>query len=119
MTRNVLATDDQMDELRIGVIRAFDKLRGRLSKDGAQEWIGAGPTLDRWMEGLLPFGGVPHTSDSLKRVTDMSVPCKLPFNGAERVKSAKPGLVELEKRDGDLHLDGGKLDLFRSKEQQD
>lgn len=118
MTRNVLATDDQMDELRIGVIRAFDKLRGCLTKDGAQEWIGAGPTLDRWMEGLLPLSGVSHTSDLLKRVIDFSIPCKLPFNGAERVKSAKPDLVELEKRGEDLCLDGVKLELVLSKKQQ-
>lgn len=118
MTRNVLATDNQMDELRIGVIRAFDKLRGRLLKDEAQSWIGNSTTLDRWMEGLLPSGGVPHTSDLLKRVIDFSVPCKLPFNGAERVKPVKPGISELEKRGGDLCLDGVKLDLFRSENQK-
>ncbi len=58
MTRNVLATEDQIDELRIAIIRSFDKLRGRLTNDGAQEWIGNSKALDGMVAGLLPLSGV-------------------------------------------------------------
>src|SRR3989344_8189772 len=58
----------------------------------------------------------------LKRVVlaviDFSVPCKLPFNGAERVSPAKSGIFELEKRDDDLYLDGVKLGLVLSENQK-
>ncbi|MDP2593534.1 MAG: hypothetical protein Q8P52_02710 [bacterium] len=54
-TGNVrLASEDQMDELRISVIRAYDKLRGRLDSTTAQGWIGNSSAVDKVLEGLLP-----------------------------------------------------------------
>lgn len=54
---------------------------------------------------------------SSNHLIDLSQPCKLPFENAERVSPAKPGIVKLEKRGGNLHLDGVKLDLFLSENQ--
>lgn len=48
------ASSDQFDEVRIVVIKAFDKLRGRLDGTTAQGWIGNSPAVDRLLEGLLP-----------------------------------------------------------------
>jgi len=54
------ASEDQLDELRIGVVKSFDKLRGSLGADVAQGWIGNSLALDRLMEGLIsPESTVP------------------------------------------------------------
>jgi len=45
---------------------------------------------------------------------DLSVPCRLPFDDAERVSLVKSGVVKLERRGNDLHLDGKKINLFIS-----
>ena len=52
---NVLAGEKQLDELRICVEKAFNKLRGRIDVDTAQGWIGNSEALDRWAEQLLPL----------------------------------------------------------------
>jgi hypothetical protein len=49
---------------------------------------------------------------------DLSIACKLPFNGAERVSPAKSGVVKLERRNEDLYLDEKKINLFLSSGQQ-
>ncbi|MFH1178535.1 MAG: hypothetical protein V1711_02320 [bacterium] len=54
----------------------------------------------------------------IDHMVDLSIPCKLPFNGAERVSPVKSGVVKLEKRDDDLYLDGVKVDLFLSENQK-
>lgn len=55
---------------------------------------------------------------TLEALIDLAVPCRLPFNGAERVSPAKSSIVKLEKRDDDLYLDGKKINLFLSKKQK-
>ncbi|HEY4528415.1 MAG TPA: hypothetical protein VJJ48_01130, partial [Candidatus Paceibacterota bacterium] len=59
-----------------------------------------------------------HEIRPMDHVIDLSAPCNLPFDSAERVSPAKTGIVKLEKRDDDLYLDGKKIDLFRSAGQQ-
>jgi hypothetical protein len=49
-----LASEDQFDELRICVVKGFDKLRGRFGQDVVQGWIGNQPSIDRLLEGLVP-----------------------------------------------------------------
>ena len=59
-----------------------------------------------------------HEIRPIGHIIDLAVPCKLPFNGAERVSPAKSGVVKLERRGDDLYLDGKKIELFRSAGQQ-
>ena len=58
----------------------------------------------------------------IQNLIDLSSPCRLPFDGAERVSPPKPlpesGDVKFESRDGDLYLDGKKLELFLSEKQK-
>lgn len=58
----------------------------------------------------------------IQDLIDLSVPCRLPFDGAERVSPPKPlpesGDVKFESCNGDLYLDGKKLELFLSEKQQ-
>jgi len=63
-----------------------------------------------WLKGVV--------LSALEALIDLSVPCKLPFSGAERVSSAKSGIVKLERRGDDLYLDGKKIELFRSSGQE-
>jgi len=49
-----LASEGQLDELRIAVEKAVNKLRGRIDATTAQGWIGNSEALDRWAEQLLP-----------------------------------------------------------------
>ena len=51
---NVPVSAAQMDELRICVLRSFDKLRDRLDSKTTQRWIGNSEALDRLMWYLLP-----------------------------------------------------------------
>ena len=56
MTGNVqLATEGQLDELRICLEKSLNKLRGRISFTTADGWIGNSRSLDRFVEGLLPY----------------------------------------------------------------
>jgi hypothetical protein len=48
-----LATEGQLDELRLSVERSVNKLRGRLSFDRATEWGKNSQALDRAIESLL------------------------------------------------------------------
>jgi len=48
------AIEKQLDELRICVEKALNKLRGRINTDTAQGWIGNSEALDRLVEQLLP-----------------------------------------------------------------
>lgn len=59
-----------------------------------------------------------HEIRLIDHVLDLSVPCKLPFNGAERVGPTKSGVVKLERRGDDLYLDGKKIELFLSEKQK-
>lgn len=59
-----------------------------------------------------------HEIRAINHIVDLSVPCKLPFNGAERVSQAKSGVVKLERRGDNLYLDGEKINLFLSAGQQ-
>lgn len=59
-----------------------------------------------WLKGVV--------LSALEALIDLSVPCKLPFNGAERVSPAKSGIVKLERRGDDLYIDGKKIELFLS-----
>ncbi|MEK7461495.1 MAG: hypothetical protein AAB586_00260 [Patescibacteria group bacterium] len=59
-----------------------------------------------------------HEIHLVDHIIDLSVPCKLPFNNAERVSPAKTGIVKLEKCDDDLYIDGVKLALFLSESQK-
>ena len=59
-----------------------------------------------------------HEIRPIDHIIDLAVPCKLPFNGAERVSPAKSGVVKLEKHGDDLYLDGVKLALFLSEKQK-
>lgn len=63
-----------------------------------------------WLKGVV--------LTALEALIDLSAPCMLPFNGAERVSPAKSGVVKLERRGDNLYLDGVKLDLFLSENQQ-
>lgn len=54
----------------------------------------------------------------IDHVIDLSIPCRLPFDGAERVSPAKSGVVRLEHRDDDLYLDGQKIELVFSERQK-
>ncbi len=63
-----------------------------------------------WLKGIV--------LSALEALIDLSVPCKLPFDGAERVSPAKSGVVKIEKRGDDLYLDGKKIELFRSAGQE-
>lgn len=70
---------------------------------------------------LAEFRGVlrgTHEIRVIEHVIDLSVPCALPFNGAERVSPAKSGIVRLERRGDDLYLDGRKVNLFLSEAQK-
>jgi len=49
-----LASEEQLDELRICVAKGFNKLRGRLDQNVAQGWIGNQPSIDKLLEGLVP-----------------------------------------------------------------
>jgi hypothetical protein len=51
-----LATEGQLDELRLSVERAFNKLRGRMDFDTAQRLIFDSKPLDRCIEQLLSEG---------------------------------------------------------------
>ena len=54
----------------------------------------------------------------IEHVIDFSIPCKLPFVGAEFVSPVKSGFGKLELRDGDLYLDGKKIERTLSEKQQ-
>ncbi len=54
----------------------------------------------------------------IAHIIDLSVPCKLPFDGAERVNLAKSGVVKLRRRGDGLCLGGVKLSLFLSENQK-
>lgn len=54
----------------------------------------------------------------IEHLIDLSAPCELPFNTAERVSEAKSGVVKLERRGDDLYFDGKKIELFLSKKQK-
>lgn len=47
------AGEKQLDELRIAVEKAVNKLRGRIDSATAQGWIGNSEALDRWAEQLV------------------------------------------------------------------
>ncbi len=55
----------------------------------------------------------------IDHLIDLSLPCKLPFEGAIREKVAHGGVVKLEKRSDDLYLDGRKIVLHLSQNQKD
>ena len=63
-----------------------------------------------WLKGIV--------LSALEAIIDLSVSCKLPFSGAERVSPAKSGVVKLERRGDDLYLDGKKITLALSERQQ-
>lgn len=70
---------------------------------------------------LREFRGVirgTHEIRPIDHIIDLAVPCKLPFKGAERVSSAKSGIVKLERRGDDLYIDSKKIELFLSKKQK-
>ena len=48
---------------------------------------------------------------------DLSVPCRLPFTGAENMSPGMSGIVKLEKRGEDLYLDNNKFYLFLPEKQ--
>ena len=54
----------------------------------------------------------------IDHLIDLSIPCNLPFGGAERVSPAKSGIVKLERKGDDLYLDGVKLELVLSENQK-
>lgn len=59
-----------------------------------------------------------HEIRPIDHMIDLSIPCQLPFTGAERVSPVKSGVVKLEKRGDDLYLDGKKINLFLSEGQK-
>lgn len=73
-------------------------------RDLAQQFINVA-------RGLAEIRPINHT-------IDLAVPCKLPFKGAERISPAKSGVVKIERRGGNLYIDGKKIELFHSAGQQ-
>lgn len=65
-----------------------------------------------WLKGVVP-------SSALEVLIDLSIPCSLPFIGAERVSPRKSGVMKLERRGDNLYLDGVKLELVLSENQKD
>lgn len=90
------------------------ELQGPLTE--LMEQIGGQNGRARFDEFKLWLKGV--VLSTLEMRVDLSVPCKLPFNGAELVSPAKSGVKKLERRGDDLCLDGQKINLFLSEEQQ-
>lgn len=54
----------------------------------------------------------------IEHTIDFSVPCRLPFDGAECVSPAKSGVDKLELRDDNLYLNGKKIELVLSNKQK-
>lgn len=70
---------------------------------------------------LREFRGVirgTHEIRLIDHLIDLAVPCKLPFDGAERVSPAKSGAVKLERLGDDLYLDRKKIELVLSERQK-
>ncbi len=59
-----------------------------------------------------------HEIRPIEHAFDLAIPCRLPFNGAERVSPAKSGVVKLEKRGDDLYLNGKRIELWLSDRQK-
>ena len=59
-----------------------------------------------------------HEVKAIDHMIDLSVPCKLPFVGAERVSPAKSGVVKLEPQGKGLTVDDKMINLFLSEEQK-
>lgn len=70
------------------------------------------------MSAVLGFLRGTHEIRPIDHMIDLSIPCELPFTGAECVSPAKMGVVKLERRGNDLYLDSVKLDLFLSEKQK-
>ncbi len=69
MNGNVqLATDGQFNELRLAIMRAFDKLQGRLDGVSAQGFIGQPGELNEIVEQLLPVRKGTRLVPKVKRV---------------------------------------------------
>lgn len=49
------ASEEQFDETRICLEKSFNKLRGRLSNDTAQQWIGDSGALEHLVERMLRY----------------------------------------------------------------
>jgi hypothetical protein len=75
-------------------------------------------TNDEKLTAILGILRGTHEAKAIEHMIDLSVPCKLPFNGAERLSPAKSGVMKLELKDDDLYLDGKKIELVLSERQQ-
>ncbi len=95
---------------KVDVSELQGPLTDLMSQIGGQNGRARFDEFKLWLKGVVLTG--------LEALIDLSVPCKLPFNGAERVSPAKTGVVKLEKRGDDLCLDGVKLELVLSENQK-
>lgn len=100
MKENVLATEGQMDELRTSVTRSFNKLRGRLTSDVAQGWIGNSSALDLLMAGLLP--PIDKKKEMVVRhyKIDRTKTVHQMMKELNRIESLKSGVLETMPTDG-------------------
>ena len=88
-----------VSELQGPLTEFFDQIGGHNGRARFDEF-------KLWLKGVI--------LTALEALIDLSIPCTLPFKGAERISPAKSGVVKLEKRGDDLFLDGKKINLFLS-----
>lgn len=70
------------------------------------------------LSGVLGIIRETHEIKPIDYIIDLSVPCELPFAGAENISAKKSGVVKLERRGDDLFVDGQKINLFLSDQQK-
>ena len=95
---------------KVNVSEIQGPLAELMSQIGGQNGRARFDEFKLWLKGVV--------LSALEVLIDLSAPCKLPFDGAERVSPTKSGVVKLERRGDDLYLNDKKIELFRSSGQQ-
>ncbi len=90
--------------MKVDVSELKEPLTELMEQVGGQHGRARFDEFKLWLKGVV----------LLEVLINLSVPCKLPFDGAERISRAKVGVVKLERRGDDLYLDGAKLERFLS-----